>query len=139
MLSAPGAERENGFTLIEVLVAFAIAAAALVPLLRLFSGGAAELARSDRAATAAIWAQSLIEDRKGEAPLVSGTEVGDLPDGFHWQRTVSIYSDNGMTLAPTMPLIPYRVILTVSWAEGRNARALTLETLLLGPPPQSSQ
>jgi general secretion pathway protein I len=132
---APRAEAQRGFTLIEVLVAFAIAAVLLVPLLRIFSGGIGGLTRADRAATAALWAQSVLEARSGEAPLAAGTEEGDLPDGYHWQRVVSLYSDPAAPLSAAAPLIPYDVTLTISWNQRGLARAITIETLELAPPP----
>jgi len=129
------AEGERGFTLIEVLVAFAVAAIVLVPLLRIFTSGLGTLGSSERAATAAMWAQSVLEARDGEAPLGEGTESGDLPGGYRWQRTVSNYSDPGMT-RQIAALVPYLVTMTVSWHERGRDRAVTLETLRLAPPPQ---
>jgi general secretion pathway protein I len=128
-------ERERGFTLIEVLVAFAVAAIVLVPLLRIFTSGLGALGSSERAATAALWAQSMIEARDGETPLGDGTEGGDLPGGYRWQRTVTDYSDTDMT-RQIAALVPYRVTMTVSWQERGRDRAVTLETLRLAPPPQ---
>src|SRR6185312_10323650 len=130
------AERQRGFTLIEVLVAFALAALLLVPLLRIFSGGVGALSRSERAGEAALWAQSVLEARNGDAPLAAGTEEGDLPGGYHWQRTVSLYSDATTSPQIGAPLVPYDVTLAVSWNERGRARAVTLETLKLAPPPR---
>jgi general secretion pathway protein I len=129
-------ESQRGFTLIEVLVAFAVAAIVLVPLLRIFTSGLGALGSSERAATAALWAQSVLEGRDGETPLVDGTEGGDLPGGYRWQRTVTDYIDGGMT-RQIAALVPYRVTMTVSWQERGRDRSVTLETLRLAPPPQS--
>jgi general secretion pathway protein I len=129
------AESQQGFTLIEVLVAFAIAAALLVPLLRIFSGGMGGLARSERASRALLWAESVLAARDGETPLSEGVESGDLADGYHWQRTVTFYRE-AATPSQIVPLVPYDVRMTVSWRERGQARAVTLETLMLAPPPQ---
>ncbi len=126
-----------GFTLIEVLVAFAIAALLLVPLLRLFSGGTTALTRSERAATAALWAETVLDARTGETPLAPGSEEGELPGGYHWRRTVALYSDAAMSPPqPAAPLVAYDVTLSVSWRERGQTRAVTLETLKLAPPPR---
>jgi general secretion pathway protein I len=130
----PPPERERGFTLVEVLVAFAVATLFLVPLLRLFSGGMGGLAGADRATTATLWAQSVLEARDGAAPLVPGTESGDLPGGYRWQRTVALYSDATMSQQSRV-LAPYEVTLTVTWSDGRHDRAVTLATLRLALPP----
>jgi general secretion pathway protein I len=132
------AEAPRGFTLIEVLVAFAVAALLLVPLLRIFSGGIGGLRRADRAATAALWAESVLEARDGEVALAEGAEDGDLAGGYHWHRTVSLYAD------PSLPpqqatLVPYALTLTVSWQERGRDRAVTLQTLRLAPPPRQQQ
>ena len=125
-----------GFTLIEVLVAFAIAAVLLVPLLRLFSGGTTALTRSERAATAALWAETLLDARTGETLLAAGADEGDLPGGYHWRRTVAPYLDAALSpLQPGAVLVPYDVTLSVSWSERGQTRAVTLETLKLAPPP----
>lgn len=134
--SAQRAERQRGFTLIEVLVAFAIAAMLLVPLLRIFSGGVGALSRSERAAEAALWAQTMLEVRDGEAPLAAGAEEGDLPGGYHWRRTVSLYGDATMSQQLRAPLVPYDVTLAITWNERGRGRAVTLETLKLAPPPR---
>jgi general secretion pathway protein I len=126
---------QKGFTLIEVLVAFAIAAVLLVPLLRIFSGGLNGLARSDRAATAALWAETVLASRDGETPLAEGVEGGDLPGGYHWERRVSFYGE-AATPNQIAPLVPYDVTMTVSWLERGRPRTVTLETLLLALPPQ---
>jgi general secretion pathway protein I len=137
MHGGPGrADRPRGFTLVEVLVAFAVAAIVLVPLLRIFTSGLGELGDSERAAVAALWAQSLLEARSGEAVLSGGTESGDLPGGYRWQRTVGEYSDADMGQQQIAPLVPYTVTIRVAWFERGRERAVTLQTLQLGPPPQ---
>jgi len=136
MRSRRRAERAAGFTLIEVLVAFAIAAVLLVPLIRIFSGGIGGLARSERAATASIWAETVLAARDGETPLSEGVEGGDLPGGYRWQRTVALYREGGFA-QEGRPLVPYEVTVTLSWREGVRVRSVTLETLRLARPPQS--
>jgi general secretion pathway protein I len=138
-MSMPGAparpDHARGFTLVEVLVAFAVAAIVLVPLLRIFTTGLGALGTSERADVAALWAQSLLDARSGEAPLDVGTEGGDLAGGYRWQRTVTDYADAQMT-AQLAPLVPYAVTMTVAWIERGRERAVTLQTLQLAPPRQ---
>jgi general secretion pathway protein I len=129
------AERAAGFTLLEVLVAFAIAGVALVPLLRIFSGGLISLGRTERTERATLWAESVLGARDGEAPPAIGVETGDLPDGYRWRRTVTFYGGI-LPAGQVAPLVPYDVTMTVSWQERGRTRAVTLETLMLGPPIQ---
>ena len=135
MRSPRAPRRAAGFTLIEVLVAFAIAAIMLVPLLRIFSGGIGGLARSERAERAALWAETVLAARDRETPLAEGVESGDLPDGYRWRRTVTFYRA-AATPSQVEPLVPYDVTVTVSWQERGRTRAVTLETLMLAAPPQ---
>jgi general secretion pathway protein I len=125
--------RERGFTLIEVLVAFAIAGLLLVPLLRIFSGGMAELTRGERSATAVLWGQTILESVAGDA-LLAGSAGGGLPDGYSWQRTVALYTDDRMTPS-VRPLVPYSVSVTILWRDHDRERSVRLDTLRLGPPP----
>ncbi len=127
----PNAER--GFTLIEVLVAFAIAALLLVALLRILalSLGAGE--RSELYTRATILAESTLDAVGVVSPLVEG-ESAELVDGpFRIHATVERYRPTDDAEAGQY-LVLYRIGATVSWREGRRGRALTLSTLRLGPP-----
>ncbi|HUK59489.1 MAG TPA: prepilin-type N-terminal cleavage/methylation domain-containing protein [Stellaceae bacterium] len=135
MRSSRPAEGAAGFTLLEVLVAFAIAAVLLVPLVRIFSGGLTSLGRSDRAERAVLWAESVLAARDGEAPPALGVESGELPGGYRWQRSVAFYS-GALPAGQIAPLVPYDVTMTVSWQERGRPRSITLETLMLAPPLQ---
>jgi general secretion pathway protein I len=131
--STPADAERGGFTLIEVLVAFAIAALLLVALLRVLalSLGAGE--RSELYTRATVLAESTLDAVGVVSPLVEG-EGAELSEGpFHVHAAVERYH------APGDPdtaqyLVLYRVSATVSWREGSRSRALTLTTLRLGQP-----
>ena len=127
-------DAERGFTLIEVLVAFAIAALLLVALLRVLalSLGAGE--RSELYTRATLLAQSTLDATGIVSPLVEG-DGAELVDGpFHIHAAVE--RDHAAGEGTTAQyLVLYRISATVSWREGHGARALTLTTLRLGPQP----
>lgn len=125
--------REAGFTLIEVLVAFAIFAVSFAGLLQIFSGGLSNAAVADRALVALGHAESLLARAGTEQPLAEGTRSGNLSDGMMWRETVARYSD-AQTLAapPQAGLQPYEVTVAVTWTDGLHSRAVTLTTLRLG-------
>ncbi|HXZ02414.1 MAG TPA: prepilin-type N-terminal cleavage/methylation domain-containing protein [Stellaceae bacterium] len=123
----------DGFTLIEVLVAFAIAALLLVALLRILtlSLGAGE--RSERVTRATILAQSTLDAVGVVAPLAEG-DVAELVNGpFRIRAAVERYRGSGAGEGTTQYLVLYRVSAAVSWREGRRLRSVSLSTLRLGP------
>src|SRR5260370_15962906 len=76
--------RENGFTLLEVIVAFAIAALALVGLFRAGSGGLFAVDTAARSEEAAQRAQSHLAAVRRDAALVEGQLTGDDGRGYRW-------------------------------------------------------
>lgn len=93
---------EAGFTLIEVLVAFAVLAIVLVPLLQVFGGGLGSTQTARAYTQAALLARSKLDEMGVEAPLVEGEETGtfDAP-GFRWRSEVT--RDTSEVIAPEPP------------------------------------
>lgn len=118
--------RQHGFTLIEVIVAFALLALALTLLLGTLSGAARQIRRADEGSRAALHAQSLLAQAGAGEPLRPGHEQGELEDGhFRWSLDVAPYADPAS--APTAPqavgaprLLELR--LTVAWGEAASQR-----------------
>jgi general secretion pathway protein I len=138
-MSAPRRNRARGFTLIEVLVAFAIAAALLVPLLHLISLGLGTFGNAQNYATATLWAESTLEDAGMQEPIAEGVQSGDLPQHIHWEMRTGRYHDDAMSDQPTATpkgLVPYAITLTMSWPERFTRGSITFQTLRLGPPPR---
>ena len=120
-----------GFTLIEVLVAFTIAAVLLVALLRSFGAGLAGGTRADNYTVATTLAESALE--------ALGTSE-KLSDGFRSERAVGPYevvSSARYYPAPSgidpakLYVVPYDVAVTVSWRQGPRAQSVTLRTIRL--------
>ncbi len=145
--------RESGFTLLEVLVAFIIAAVALTSL---YQGALAALNTSriaGRYQEATAIARSRLEATGRGAPPVLGEAQGDDGD-FHWRVRVSALAKAG----PPRNLPPasvaslqgartqsvatlYGVTVAVSWHEAgrgseldRAPRVVRLDSERLGPP-----
>ena len=110
---------QSGFTLIEVIAAFALMAIALSLCLAVASRAYRQQAQADQLGLAAQWAQNLADDPSA-APLVSGVQHGTTGDGrFQWARTVAPYSD------PALVTVKW----TLRWQEEDRPR--TFETLTL--------
>lgn len=142
---APGRPRHQGFSLIEVLVAFSILAIALGVLMQIFSRASLTTAASVQYSQAAGLASARLEAVGSAIPLAPGTVSGEPEDGMAWelsmvplegdtqaQEALGIPLDGGQGFAP--PAMPYRVAVSVLWRDGPRVRRLTLSTLRLGAP-----
>ena len=126
--------RTSGFTLIEVLVAFTIAAVLLLPLLRSYSFGVAGATRTDAFTAATLLAQSTLETFGPGTALADGGGVDQQEGRYHVAVTVERYEGDGSLPPSPLIAIPYEVAVTVSWPDGARERSVTLRTLRLGPP-----
>jgi general secretion pathway protein I len=134
MTSMPPAIREKagGFTLIEVLVAFTIAALMLGSLSQVFSTGigAAALANTDKEAL--LIAQSSL-DEVGTGELIFPRETTDRV-GDKYTRTVIVRarSEPGRSSIKIGPqLLTFEVEVDISWRSGLQTRSISLQTMRL--------
>jgi len=129
---------EAGFTLLEVLVAFAITVPALALLYRqgVVSMGVTQTAAAYQEAISR--AQSHL-DALSDDGLVPGERDGDDGNGFSWRTRIA-------PIAATAPPRPapraspyargtslFAVVVEISWAGTSGPRTLTLRTRRLGP------
>lgn len=128
--------RQSGFSLLEVLVAFAVLALLLGVLLRLFSGGLRTAELAERYGRATLLAESALAALGSAEPLAAAegayAEAGD----YHWQVTVEPYPWTPPATGAEPALAPFLVRVRVSWSDEAGAeRDVTLTTLRLAPPP----
>ena len=133
--AAPDSSR--GFTLLEVLVAFTIAALLLVAVMRTIASGLDGGRRADTYTRATILAESTLDATGTVAPL-SDDDVADVANGrFRIHTAVARYDGPAAPSGIGQYLVLYRLTATVSWREGRRDQAVSLSTLRLGPRPVS--
>ncbi len=130
--------RQGGFSLLEVLVAFAILSVSLGVLLQVFAGGLRNAGVSGDYTQAALYAESILAAIGREAPLSEGVHSGPIDDRFSWRSTVDAYTE-GMPVSENMPVHGYRVRVEVFWRGLAQARSVQLETLRLELPDPSGQ
>ncbi|HUZ75082.1 MAG TPA: type II secretion system protein [Stellaceae bacterium] len=123
--------RPGGFTLVEVLVAFAIAAVLLVALLRSFSGGVAGSARAGAYAEATTLAESTLETLGTSVKLSDGMNAATDDGPYRIAVTARLYTPPDRTEPAQLYVVPYEVAVTVTWREGQRAQSITLRTLRL--------
>ena len=120
-----GGPADEGFTLLEVLVALAILSLAVVAGIQLFAGSLRllKLAGEHQEAT-------LIADEKTRevSSLVEGRETG-TEAGFTWERTIQRTEMPAelVTVTPK-PYEVYAVTVRVSWGQQRSVQLATLRT-----------
>src|ERR1700730_5587819 len=123
--------RENGFTLLEVVVALAIAALALVGLFRAGSGGLFAVDTAARAEEAVQRAQSHLAALGRDASMTVGEYTGEDGGGYRWRRRVrplierQAPGQNGVSLAST---ILFEVEVAISWPARSGERSVVLKT-----------
>lgn len=130
--------RQRGYTLIEVLVAFAVLAVALTLLLGTLSGATRQVRWSADAGRAALHAQSLLAQTGVGEVLQPGRSDGVFEAGrYRWMLEVEPYADplrppSGLTDPFSAQLLQLR--LAVEWGEGSEAERIRLDSLRLVQP-----
>ena len=120
--------RQLGFSLLEVLVAFAILAISMGVILQSYSTGVRGIALSEEYTKAVDLAESQLAQVGVTIPLEVGVSEGDFAEKYHW--SVSINSADDLVPAEST-LLPLEVEIRVSWQDGREQRSVDLATLKL--------
>jgi hypothetical protein len=119
-----GPSKQNGYSLLELIVAFAIASGSLVAVLGIASRSAA-LARNARDLTeATLLAQSLYAETEDPAVLRSPLRQGVHAGRYRWQVSTRHHAQP----APS-PLPLREVVVDVSWPRNRDVETYRLTGL----------
>jgi len=124
--------RQRGFSLLEVLVAFAILSVSLGVLLQIFATGLRNAGIADDYTRATLYAESILAALGRETSLTEGERSGPVNEYFSWRSTVSAYTE-GMPASEQPRFRAYRVSVQVYWPGLLQDRSVVLETLRLGP------
>ncbi len=102
---------DNGFTLLEVMIAFAILSLSLIVLLSLRNSSIRVVELSDRITTATLLAKAKMEEPRSVSIGESEGEFeGDAFKGYKWKRVIS-----------TTPFVFIKeVVVVVTWDEGKR-------------------
>lgn len=122
--------QQQGFSLLEILVAFSILAFALTILLNIFSSGLRRTLISEEYQQAVIIAQSKLATIGVEEELGSGNPGGDMLEKYFWSVNMEPLHLDSLDLEG-LGVIPYQVTVIVEWLAGKNNRRLELTTIKL--------
>ena len=137
-------KRQRGFSLLEVIMAFALLSVGLGILIAILSGGLAQVRGAGDATEATLHAQSLLEELGVLEPIEPRRDRGDFDGGrSRWELAITEAEDpaprleSGADVAPieSVGLQPvgaprlYRIQLDVSWGEDDVPRRLSFATL----------
>lgn len=121
--------RSSGFTLVEILVALAVAMVVLIPLQALFSLGLRAGSLATDSSRALLLAEAGLELHAGRIDLAAGEEAERLDSRFERRSTVQPRPD--LLPAGSGQALAYEVSVSVIWQDGRRQRNVTLSTLML--------
>ena len=127
--------RQRGFTLLEVIVAFALLALALSLLLGALSGASRQVRESADGSRATLHAQSLLAQLGAGEALQPGRQEGSFEgERYRWQLEVAPFADPLAARAQVDPGAPQLldVRLVVRWGDERG-QSMQWRTLRLAP------
>ena len=124
---------QRGFSLLEVLVAFAILALSLGVLMQIFSRAMSTTATSATYSRAVTLAEAKLNEVGAVIPLEEGVHTGEPEDGMDWIVHIEPYP-MGDALDFELPRQPYRVTAVASWPTLGGTRRVALRSLRLGEP-----
>lgn len=128
MMRAAIGRRQAGFSLLEVLVAFAILALSLGVLLQIFSRSVVTTSVSSVYNRAVAVAEARLAQVGTAIPLEEGVHTGEAEDGFEWEVQIVPYEFDNW-LGEDIDLRAFRVTAVAVWRDGESARSLAISTL----------
>jgi len=125
--------KQQGFSLLEILIAFSILALSLGILLKIFAAGVNTAVVAEDYTAAVQIAESLMAKTGVETPLQATQASGLENEKYHWQVEVSPFEFNPENVDPTaLTAVLFKVRVTVNWGDDNvNDRQIELTTLKL--------
>jgi general secretion pathway protein I len=133
--------RNQGFTLLEIVVAMAILGIGLVVIIELFSGGLRLARVSEEYTKAAGYARMKMEEVSLAKSLEEGIQEGEFDSFYRWAVEVKKVDllPPGKETSYQPPVTLYRVRVDVLWKSGMRERSAVLETYRLLKAEESGQ
>lgn len=123
--------QEVGFTLIEVLVAFAVLSISMATILGVYTTAFRSTARAASYATATQLAESKLNEIAVNDVLRSEVKAGAFAEEYEWTADVSPVEWQDSAAGVEHPLRPYQIRVEVTWTEAGRERSVALHTVKL--------
>ena len=125
--------KQQGFSLLEILIAFSILALSLGILLKIFSAGVNTAVVAEDYTAAVQIAENLMAKTGVETPLQADQDSGLENEKYHWLVEVSPFEFNPENVdTTTITAVLFKVKVIVSWGDDNaNDRQVELTTLKL--------
>ncbi|MFI3137956.1 MAG: type II secretion system protein [Methylococcaceae bacterium] len=128
--------RERGFSLLEILVAFAILALSIGVLLNIFSRGLRTAIISEEYQQALAIAESQMARAGVEIPLAEGAASGDVDGKYTWSIVGSPYVlPTDQTNTQPAQITAFTVQVKVAWQDGVDEKQVVLNSVRLAKVP----
>lgn len=122
---------QSGFSLLEVLVAFAILSISLGVLYQAFANSLRNVSAVDHHSRAMVIAESRLVEALSEVPYKEGSDSGKVDDYYSWEVSIERYEVPEQGVELKQKLEPYQIEVQVSWGDGKRRQAYQLSTLRL--------
>lgn len=127
---------EDGFSLVEVLVALTILGLVLSALFQVFSGGLRNVAAADHYVRAAAIADSKLAAVGQEIPLEAGKASRGRDGDYAWSVAITAYNDpKDAEGSDTTKVQLFKVAISVRWPHILGERQVVIDTLMNGGEP----
>jgi len=123
----------NGFSLIEVLVAFSIFALSLGVIFQIYSTGARSTILGDEYSRAIIIAQSKLAGIAHEENQDTGELTGVDNNKYQWTLRIETSNDEDSHLETTHKIVKRNIEVEVDWQSRGKTRVIKLNTTKLIP------
>ncbi len=121
---------QNGFSLLEILVAVMVLATALVVILQLFSGGLRSGRLSDQYTRALFHARSKMEELLLLDKLMDTELNGEINTDFTWYAKIE-WVPPGTEIEKRQHVDMFHITVNVGWAEGIKNKRVEISTLTI--------
>jgi general secretion pathway protein I len=126
---------DEGFTLVEVLVALALLGIGLAALVQVVPAATLAAARAQARLEALALAQARLETLGVDAALLPGGSAGVAPGGYRWRVSARPLAPGGPGGSPTpAALEAIEVGVEVTWVAGGRRGSLVLTSIRLRAP-----
>jgi len=118
--------RVKGFTLLEVLVAFLIAAGSLGVVLNVLSSAMRNTGFAEHHQYALALAESKLAELVSGSELIAGEEEGEFQPPYQWNSSVKPWAFPEQTTGTEYTVMPYQVTVEVTWDNRPGVRLTTI-------------